>query len=100
MMAIGPHPCGDLNRETYLLRTWLERSKQGWLTNTRSHLLFVYRGSPQRLDLARADFRSRLEGVVRTNAGDVMIDHDARVTVVDVLPFVDWDAIAKHWLWS
>lgn len=63
-------------------------------------LLFVYRGAPNRLDLARADFRSLLEGVVRTNASDVMLDHDAGVTVADVLPWVDWEAIAVHWLWQ
>jgi len=58
--------------------------------------LLVYRGTANQLDLARADFRSRLEGVVPTNASDVVLDHDRGVTVADALPLVDWDAIARH----
>jgi len=52
MMAVGPHPCGDPNRETYLVRTWLERSKIGWLANTRSALVDDVTGTHERLDVA------------------------------------------------
>lgn len=70
----------------------------GWLTNTRSQLLYRHRDAPNRFKLTRIGFGKRLERIVPAQAADVVLDHDNGLTVAEAAPLVSWESIVRHWI--
>lgn len=90
---------GWTNVATFLLHGWLVSAKYHWCTTLRSVILHEHAQKTVDTDVVRDAFAEQLELEIHGKFLQCQLS-GCHHRLADLMPHVDWSAIAKYWIHS